>query len=230
MTGLAGCADGIAMDAGLEAELPPALRLALAHAPGHSREAALVLFALDTRLAGFVRRGSEPLAAQMRLAWWRETLGEPPAGWPKGDPLLELLRGWRAPERLVALVDGWELLLAERFDRQAITDFAGGRVQGWLALADQIGAQAAGVEPAARAWAMGDLAGNLSDPAERARVVEIARDEPLAEPFAAPRMRALRPLAILGGLGRRALAKGGAPLLGGRGAALAALRLGLFAR
>jgi phytoene synthase len=136
------------MDAGLEAELPPVLQLALAHAPGRSREATLALFALDTRLAGFVRRGSEPLAAQMRLAWWRETLGSPPAGWPKGDPLLELLRGWRAPERLVALVDGWERLLAERLDRQAITDFAGGRMQGWSALADQVAAQEVGVEPA----------------------------------------------------------------------------------
>jgi phytoene synthase len=215
------------MDAGLEAELPPVLRLALAHAPGRSREATLALFALDTRLAGFVRRGSEPLAAQMRLAWWRETLGSPPAGWPKGDPLLELLRGWRAPERLVALVDGWERLLAERLDRQAITDFAGGRMQGWSALADQVAAQEVGVEPAAKAWALGDLAANLSNPVERALVLAVAKEETGYMP---PGGRSLRPLAILGGLGRRALARGGVPLLDGRRAALAALRLGLFGR
>ena len=228
MTGLAGCADGIAMDAGLEAELPPVLRLALAHAPGRSREAALALFALDTRLAGFVRRGSEPLAAQMRLAWWRETLGAPPAGWPKGDPLLELLRGWRAPERLVALVDGWERLLAEGvLDRDAIGEFVEGRVQGWSALAGEIGAAGAKIEPAAKAWALGDLAANLSDPAERALVLAVAKDE---EGYMPPGGRSMRPLAILGGLGRRALARGGAPLLEGRRAALAALRLGLFGR
>jgi phytoene synthase len=215
------------MDEGLEAELPPVLRLALAHAPGRSREATLALFALDTRLAGFVRRGSEPLGAQMRLAWWRETLGSPPAGWPTGDPLLELLRGWRAPERLVALIDGWERLLAEWLDRQAITDFAGGRMQGWSALADQVGAQEAGVEPAAKAWALGDLAANLSGPVERALVLAVAKEE---TGYIPPGGRSLRPLAILGGLGRRALARGGAPLFDGRRAALAALRLGLFGR
>jgi phytoene synthase len=182
------------MDAGLEAELPPVLRLALAHASGRSREAALALFALDTRLAGFVRRGSEPLAAQMRLAWWRETLGSPPTGWPKGDPLLELLRGWRAPERLVALVDGWERLLAAELDREAIGEFAGGRIKAWSALAGEIGAAGAAIEPAARAWALGDLAANLSDPAERALVFAMAKEE---AGYMLPGGRSLRPLAIL---------------------------------
>jgi phytoene synthase len=80
--------------------------------------------------------------------------------------------------------------------------------------------------PAARYWALADLAANLSDAGERARVIECAR----GEPFASPGGRALRPLAILGGLGRRALARGGRPLLDGRVSALAALRLGLLGR
>ena len=100
------------MDAGLEAELSPPLRLALAWAPRHARPATLALFALDTRLAGFLRRATEPLPVQMRLAWWRDTLGAPPSAWPRGDPLLDELRTWAAPEGLVALVDGWEGLLA----------------------------------------------------------------------------------------------------------------------
>ena len=50
------------MDAGLEAELSPPLQLALAWAPARARDATLALFALDTRLAGFIRRGGEPLA------------------------------------------------------------------------------------------------------------------------------------------------------------------------
>jgi phytoene synthase len=100
-------------------------------------------------------------------------------------------------------------------------------MQGWSALADQVGAQAAGVEPAAKAWALGDLAANLSDPVERALVLAVAKEETGYTPLGG---RSLRPLAILGGLGRRALAKGGAPLLDGRRAALAALRLGLFGR
>ena len=113
------------MDAGLEAELSPPLQLALAWAPARARDATLALFALDTRLAGFLRRGGEPLAAQMRLAWWRETLGSPSSAWPRGDPLLDELSGWSDPEQLVALVDGWEGLLADELDEAAIIDGAG---------------------------------------------------------------------------------------------------------
>ena len=214
------------MDNHFEAELPPPLRLALAYAPRAARAPTLALFLLDTRLAGFVRRGGEPLMAQMRLAWWRDTLRGTPADRPRGDPLLDMLRAWRTPAPLVALVDGWEQLLAEEFDREAITAFAGGRAKACAALAQELGERESAVEPAAWAWALGDLAGNLSDSAERARVLEVARQDRYVSPSA----RALRPLAILGGLGRRALAKGGVPLLDGRGAALAALRLGMLGR
>lgn len=213
------------MDAGLETDLSPALRVALAYAPARVRPATLSLLALDTRLAGFVRRGREPLPTQMRLAWWRDTLRAPQEEWPQGDPLLDLLRGWRAPLRLVALVDGWEQLLAEPFDREAITGFCEGRVQAWAALAEEIGARG-DPRPAARTWALADLAANLSDPGERAAVAEAAGEQA----FVPPASRALRPLAVLGGLGRRSLARGGAPLLGGRMATLAALRLGMFGR
>lgn len=213
------------MNANLETDLPPALRVALAYAPAVVRPATLSLLALDTRIAGFVRRGREPLPTQMRLAWWRDTLRAPQAEWPRGDPLLDLLRGWRAPGRLVALVDGWEQLLADRLDRAAISEFAEGRVRAWAALAEEIGAHG-DPRPAARTWALADLAANLSDRGERAAVAEVAGEEPYVPPVG----RVLRPLAILGGLGRRSLARGGGPLLEGRAAALAALRLGLFGR
>jgi phytoene synthase len=213
------------MEAGLEADLQPVQRLALAHAPRSTRAPILALLALDTRLSGFVRRGHEPLLAQMRLAWWRDTLGASRETWPRGDPLLDLLAGWRAPEALVALVDGWEALLGEQLDDPAIRDFAGGRQKAWQALAFET-ASGGSAGPAARYWALADLAANLSDAGERARVIECAR----GEPFAPPGGRALRPLAILGGLGRRALARGGRPLLDGRVSALAALRLGLLGR
>jgi phytoene synthase len=214
------------MDAGLEAELSPPLQLALAWAPARARDATLALFALDTRLAAFLRRGGEPLAVQMRLAWWRETLGSPPRAWPRGDPLLDELRGWDDPGQLVALVDGWEGLLGDELDKAAIRGFALGREKAWSVLARQAGAPRAEPEPAARAWALADLAANLSAAEERERVVAEAGG--LA--FGLPHERALRPLAVLAGLGRRALRRGGAPLLDGRAAALLALRLGMFGR
>ena len=54
----------------------------------------------------------EPLLGQVRLAWWRDRLGQDPADWPAGEPLLAALRGWQPQfAALAALVDGWELLL-----------------------------------------------------------------------------------------------------------------------
>ena len=214
------------MDAGLEAELPPPLRLALAWATPGTRAATRALFALDTRLAGSVRRGTEPLPLQMRLAWWRDTLGAPPEGWPRGDPLLDELRGWNSPAQLVPLVDGWERLLADDLDSAAIRGFAVGREKGWSALARHVGAPATEAGSAVRAWALADLAANLSAAEERARVLDEARGMALQ----LPRERALRPLAVLGGLGWRALQRGGAPLLDGRASALVALRLGMLGR
>jgi phytoene synthase len=214
------------MDAGLEAELSPPLRVALAWAPRRARAATQALLALDARLGGFLRRGGEPLAVQMRLAWWRDILGTSPGAWPHGDPLLDELRGWQEPDQLVALVDGWEELLGVELDKAAITGFALGREKAWVALARQVGAARAEVSPAARAWALADLAANLSSADDRRRVL----DEAGCPAFALPRQRDLRPLAVLGGLGRRALGRGGEPLLEGRGAALLALRLGMFGR
>jgi len=213
------------MDAVFEADLSPALRLALAWAPPRGRDATLALFALDTRLAGFLRRGGEPLPIQLRLAWWRDMLGSPTEAWPHGDPLLDRLRGWRAPQGLAPLIDGWESLLAESLDESAVRGFALGREKAWRALAREIGAEA-DPAPAARIWALADLAANLSAPVERERVIAEASGPDIR----LPRERALRPLTVLAGLGRRALRRGGAPLLEGRSAALLALRLGMFGR
>ena len=66
----------------------------------------------------------------------------------------------------------------------------------------------------------------LSDPAERATVIEAAADLPRCP--ALP--RALRPLAVLAGLAHRSLARGGTALLGGPGAMLYAMRVGITGR
>ena len=102
------------MDQALIDALPPAQRLALAYAPKGAHTLTLGLLALDTRLASCVRIRGEVLTAQLRLAWWRDTLARPATDWPDGEPLLEVLQGWaEARLSLVALVDGWEELLGE---------------------------------------------------------------------------------------------------------------------
>lgn len=166
------------------------------------------------------------MLAQMRLAWWRDRLSENPTDWPPGDPLLALLQRWRDPAVLSPLVDGWEHLLGETLERPDIDNFAAGRGAAFAGLAGELGAPDAAAASSGRVWALADLAANLSDPAEQADVLALAASESAS----LPRARGLRSLAVLGALGRRAISRGGRPLLEGRGAALTVMRVGLFGR
>jgi phytoene synthase len=214
------------MDRTLLETLPPPQRLALSYAPPAARAPTLALLALDARLGAAVRQRREPVLVQMRLAWWRDTLGSPASAWPSGEAVLDALRGWRAPEALAPLVDGWEALLGEDLDEAAMRAFAGGRGEAFGQLARELGHDPGAANACARQWALGDLAANLSDPGERAAVIELAAGLPPS----ARLPRALRPLAVLAGLARRSLARGGAPLLDGPGALLHAVRLGITGR
>ena len=104
----------------------PALALALAYAPRDARPVFQDLFALDRRLADAVRQASEPIIAQLKLAWWRDRFAQSPAEWPKGEPLLARLAGWDADiSRLGGLVDGWEqIAAAEELTRDVAIAFA----------------------------------------------------------------------------------------------------------
>ena len=77
-------------------DLPPPQRLALTYASARGREPTHALLSLDAKLAAFLRARREPIAAQLRLAWWRDMLARPVAEWPRGEPVLDSLRaiGW----------------------------------------------------------------------------------------------------------------------------------------
>jgi 15-cis-phytoene synthase len=215
------------MSNALLVDLPAPQRLALAYTPAHARPATLALLALDARLAAILRGRREPVATQLRLAWWRDTLARPADEWPRGEPALDALRAWRDPAGLESFPEAWEVLLAEDLDPKAIAEFAGGRARALACLAGELGVAASDdVREAARVWALADLASNISDDAERRLVVECGRA--LLPP---PRLPALmRPLAVLAGLGARALRRGGMPLLARPGDTLAALRIGWTGR
>lgn len=209
-------------------ELSEEANLALAWTPLHARPATAALLMLDQRLAGILRQKREPMLAQIRLAWWRDRLGEPVDRWPRGDMALDALRAWRQPEPLSAVVDGWEVLLGEEFGEHAINAFAQGRARGFAALAHELGQgdSAAAALEAGRLWALADLAPNLASDDERAAVLAAART--IGPPPRLP--RSLKTVAVLSGLGWRSVQRGGQPLLAGRLTAMAALRIGLFGR
>jgi len=188
-----------------------------------ARGAWLALLALDARLAGVVRSAREPLLGQMRLAWWRDRLNEAPGTTPRGEPLLAALAPWAARRQgLVALVDGWEVLLGEApLPADALADFTEGRAKACAALAELLGADAVYTARLAKGWGLGDLAGHLSHAGE----LQAARDLAAAHDWTPARLpRAMRPLVILHGLARRRV-QGRAT---GAGAFFTAMRLGFW--
>lgn len=194
--------------------MPPEQRLALAYARGRSGTACSDFLALDRRLAAAVAQASEPITGQLRLAWWRDRLSEDPAQWPSGEPLLARLRGWGDAGRSVdlsplgALVDGWEAwLVAELRDASAMLAVAGKRAR-WSVVAEIHGMEVPqGIDDAARAWALADMAAHVRSDAEHAAVFEAAEQLDLAASQQQRWPRALRPFAILAALGKRALAE-----------------------
>lgn len=215
------------MSEGLHDILPLPQRLALAYAPAHALPATLAVFALDVRLGQALRQTSEPIMAQMRLAWWRDQLQLPVDRRERADELVRALDAMAGESpALQALVDGWELLLSEDFGTQAVSAFVTARAQALLALARVVGARddADDVLFAGQRWALADLASGLGDPGERAVALGIGEG---LRGKGARLSRRLRPIGVLDGLARRSLARGGTPLLDGPGSALTAIRLGL---
>lgn len=213
-------------------DLRPEYRIALAYAHPDDRLAYHAMFELDRRLADIVAGSSEPMIGQLRLAWWRDVLGKQPADRPSGEPLVAALNtAWGAHSGgLETLVDAWEgILLAETLDRNAALQFVEGRGASWTALA---GGPLSVENPseitlAAQAWFLADLLSHLSDAEEREVVAGLANSMKLRS---TRHPRRLRPFAILSALGSRALAAGGISPMEGRGAALLALRIGIFGR
>lgn len=219
--------NALAMDAALIDGLSPLYRLALAYAPGPAKPAWLTFLALDTRLAGLLRQARDPVLAQIRLAWWRERLEQPPQDRPRGEPLLAKLADWPdGGSALSPLVDGWEALLGDPpLARPALESFAQGRAAGISALAACLSL----ADPApdlARSWAIADLACHLGDPREQV----LAMDGLAERPASAGLPKSLRPLLVLQRVNHRAARKGGAAHLTTPAALFTAMRAGLLGR
>lgn len=211
--------------------LPPLALLLAAHAGDSDR--ARAIWAFDARLAQVARTTSEPTIGRMRLAWWTEVIEDAAGRKGRGEPVVDALRaaGAIGAPGLVALIDGWDVLVAEAdIDREALRDYAVGRGGGlFRALAD------AGEAPdwlidAGQVWALWDLAGHVGDAALADAALALARDLlPGMERVRWP--GAWKPLRIAFTLARQdALAGRGAQRGMPRSLALRLLRIALVGR
>ncbi|MCB2047157.1 MAG: squalene/phytoene synthase family protein [Novosphingobium sp.] len=216
---------------GLLDTLPTLQRLALAYAPSGAREATLALLALDARLADIVRSASEPMLAQIRLAWWRDMLARDCGERPDGEPLLQALICWQGQESaLIALVDGWEHLVADQqLGSEDMLAFCQGRGSAFAGLAGLIDCHDARevARKAAESWTVADLAKRLQDQREKEAVKSLIGGQDWRR-IALPRK--LRPLAVLHGLALRDLRKGIARQESGLSMLFVAMRIGLSGR
>lgn len=209
--------------------LPVEAQLAVAHSILEWRPALTIFLELDMRLARIVAGTSEPMLGQMRLAWWREQLANTPEHRPAGDAVLDGIGvHWQGCEHaLIALVDGWEFMLAEELDEAGASAFAQGRAAPFVAMGLMAEtSNASSVDAAARRWALVDAAIHIPDGTERRMLLDLAS----ANRKAVRLPRSLRGLAVLDALARRSLRRGGRPLMEGRGASIAAARAAIFGR
>lgn len=222
---------GTVMDIIEQEALADEFRLAIAYTPSGLRPRLAALLAFDQRLARIIAQTSEPMLAQIRIAWWRDTLKLPVDERPQGDIVLDAMGAeWPGREEsLIRLADAWEEMLAEApIPNDAIDRFIDARAKPFAALSEASNENDhQAVEDAAKIWALADLLLNTTDADERAQI--LTKGSSLAAVGRAL-PKPLRGVAVLRALAWRSLKNGGKPLMEGRGAALVALRAAFFGR
>ena len=192
-------------------------RLALAFGRRSNRASFSLLLELDKSLGRALQHASAPLAAQVRLAWWRDQIAADRISQGASPVLAGLAHIFADHEDARAacarMIDGWDVLLAEDIlSDDAILRFARDR-GGSLFLLASIAAQEKGrgcIEDAGALWALADFARHCSEPAIAARALALGRPL-LGSARSLP--RALRPFAILAYFAERDVLRGPDKLL-----------------
>ena len=215
-----------------ESEVAPLALLLSAHA-GRDAERHRAIWAFDARLAKVARTTSEAAIGQMRLAWWNDVVEDADGRKGRGEPVVDAMRasGAMTAPGLVAMIDGWEVLVVEpEIDAQGLRDYAVGRGGGlFRALADAADAPE-WLVAAGQLWALWDLIGHVDDPALRDAALTMARDL-LPATEQARWLKEWKPLRIAFTLARQdVLAGQGAPLGISRTLAWRLLRIAIVGR
>jgi phytoene synthase len=185
----------------------PMMALAFAPVPPASRAALEALAAFDREMGAILASTREPLVGQMRLTWWREAVIALDHARPPAQPVLQALAGAVIPAgvmgaSLARVIDGWEMLLREPLDGEAVAQFAEGRGGGlFAAMAGVLGASDPQIEEAGQGGALADRARDVSN----RRIGELAAAlgaERVDAALATSWSRAGRPLAALALLAR----------------------------
>lgn len=96
--------------------LNPVEQLAVTYARSDVKAALQLLLTFDSRLADIVLQSSEPMIAQIKLAWWHDAITSASDKRPKGEPLLATLANieqrFDVTTAMATLVDAWRLLAA----------------------------------------------------------------------------------------------------------------------
>jgi phytoene synthase len=191
--------------------------LALSFCRARLRQIYVQLLQFDRSLGRAVQQGGPPLAGQIRLAWWRDQIAAEQFGRGASPVLAELDRALpdkaSAKDKLVRIVDGWELLLGEAgLSDEILLQFASDRGGSLFALAARASRSEAesAAEAAGKLWALVDLARHSSDPALSARAFGLARDY-LGSPHTLP--HDLLPFSILAYFAERDIVRGSDRLL-----------------
>ncbi|AUW60332.1 hypothetical protein C1T17_14490 [Sphingobium sp. SCG-1] len=181
--------------------LAPMPRLLASYA-GREAPRHQLLWAYDARLADVVRTTREPMVGQMRLTWWHEVLSDDAQVKGLGDPLVDALRAepgiMAARDGLLAMIDGWEILLDPLpLDEAALRSFAEGRGRGLFRALDAVADTKAGA-----LWALWDLSGHIGDRTTAQRAVEVARE------YLPAKIKGNKALRLAAGLARHDIVRG----------------------
>jgi phytoene synthase len=179
-------------------------------APVARRGAIFALTAFNHELARAREAATNPIAAQIRLQWWRDAVEEAAAGKPArrhevAEPLAEAIRvGALDPAALLAMADAREAEVAEEglATEAEFVAWLRGTAGGWSAAAGRaLGADAEGAEVLRALGAAYGLAGVLRSvaahaaqgrcllPRDRLAAAGLSADAAIAAP-AAPSLRA----------------------------------------
>lgn len=227
----------------------------MAYTPPARRGCLAAAIEFDRELSRIGDRAHEPLARQIRLAWWRDELtrlaqalvereanGDMGAigSLPAPSPVLKAIadaHGAGGVERdsielLRDLVNRWEVFWTnDGLDLSALERFAEVRARALVEYAAPPSDRdmREGLLRAALPWAQADTLARLRGGALKTEFVQACQGSIAnSSPPALPSWA--KGFAVLGVLGRRAICRGGAGLLDGRLAALVALRAGLLGR